>query len=168
MKMKNTLGMFIAILLVLFSIGYSGSLMAQDEDRVDNAWRGSGNQRTWVVFDAEPNFHIKIGDAFRIERSGGIFQLVGINGSPRNWHSGSNNNIELIKKGSGIKRFCGQFEISNHPSKNHSIHYIVIHPPGHGGKKENELEIWIPHPYPEQNCDTLEFGIHGGIAHARN
>ena len=161
--MKSKLGMVATMLLAGILTTYSGYLSAQAD--IAQAWKGSTNSRTWVVFDftntPPDKFHLEIGDAFRIQGMGSHVQIVPLGKLRTRWNRPENSYIPLNRAGKGKQKLCGRFDLDNHPGKSPQQHFILIEA---DPSDENKISIIIN--------DDANFGCdkatHGGTAHAQN
>ena len=161
--MKSKLVMIAAMLLTVMLTTYPEYLNAGSN--IEKTWKGSPNSRTWVVSDfpvgPPDDFHLAIGDAFRIQGMGTHIQLVPLKRLAKRWHRSENSFIPLKSKGIGKQKLCGRFDLDLHQEKSPQQHFILIEESPH---EENTIVIIITDDN-DFDCNKV---THGGTAHAQN
>lgn len=166
--MKNHLGLITLLFFAIALYGSSDALSAQndDSDDVDRAWKGSPNTRTWVVTEVpNPEFEMKIGDAFRMEKSGYVTRFFPLATLQKSWDIEDGVSIDLEKTKGGSRKFCGKLDKGRFAAETKTQRYIIFYPPGNG-HRSYEMHIDIIQNESGIPCEDLE--IHGGMAHAQN
>ncbi|MBT8096263.1 MAG: hypothetical protein KJO95_06040 [Gammaproteobacteria bacterium] len=183
MKNKVLLGMPI-VLSFLLACGPTDSGQAQESDQnpadtnvagnPESAERarpngkghskGNPNRRTWVVYDYDPleQEHMWIGDAFRIQKTGGTYKLKAFQLLRDRWGKPNNFMLDLVEGDDDL--LCGHVVIDDHSDdENHVFKFELLS----DQKLDVHVEIYDATKSLEEQC-TLSGPIHGGRAHAEN
>lgn len=137
----------------------AGLEATQAPEPVDKAATGDPNFKTWVVHTtgAPAGAHMIAGDAFRLQKTGGGYQLRPLkNLLEERWGypEGSNYVVNLEKISPEL--LCGEVTFMAHEPAIHKMKIKVL---------EDDFLI-VEFLKPENSCTSTK--THGGVAHAQN
>lgn len=164
MKSKFGLGMTLVLGFVLAT--YSNYANAKPD--ISKTWKGSDKHRTWTVykFDSDPpDFHLKMGDAFRVEEKDASIQFIPLDVLRGRWGKAAGFFIQMKRVGKNGQILCSIINFDSHPNESPTKHFIKIET---DSISDNTIKVAI-HSDEGFSCDDVEAEpSHGGVVHAQN